>query len=249
MRAILMSESLIPAPIEKTFTRQSGLRAAALALGILLGACGAEEARQEPPESAPTSSGNVLLNPDDPAFDAEAPDTFRVRFETSKGDFVVQVVKAWAPIGANRFYNLVRNGFYDDARFFRAIQGFMVQFGLNGDPAVDSAWATRGLRDDPVAQSNLRSYVTFAMRGQPNTRTTQLFINLADNANLDGMGFAPFGMVVEGMEVVDQLYTGYGEGAPNGSGPAQDQIRAQGNAYLQRDFSQLDYVERATIES
>jgi peptidyl-prolyl cis-trans isomerase A (cyclophilin A) len=220
--------------------------AAVLVFALLGSACGGDAGSEDAaPEAAP-AGGDVLLDPDNAAFDAVPPETFRARFETSKGAFVVEVVTAWAPIGATRFYNLVRNGFYDGARFYRAIDGFMVQFGLNGDPAVDGAWETRGIRDDSVAQSNGRGYVTFAMRG-PNTRTTQLFINLVDNARLDESGFSPFGRVVEGMEVVDQLYTGYGEGPPNGTGPAQPQIRAEGNAYLQRDFPMLDYIERATI--
>ena len=247
-----MSKKTVPPAAGPSLLRRFRFGAATLALAVFVLGCGGEQAEEtESPEATTDSAppgGNVLLNPDDPAFDAEAPDSFRVRFETSKGDFVVQVVKAWAPIGANRFYNLVRNGYFDDVRFFRAIQGFMVQFGLNGDPAVNTAWSTKGLRDDPVTQSNQRGYITFAMRGQPNSRTTQVFINLVDNTNLDGMGFAPFGQVVEGMDVVDQLYTGYGEGAPNGTGPDQARLRGEGNAYLQRDFPQLDYVERATIE-
>jgi peptidyl-prolyl cis-trans isomerase A (cyclophilin A) len=224
-------------------------------LAALLGACGGAE--QETPEAAPDSTPaaaapaepvNLLLFPTAPENLVEAPDTFRARFETSEGDFVIQVVKSWAPIAANRFYTLVRRGYYDQARFYRAIQGFMVQFGMAADPQVTNAWRMAPLADEPVTQSNARSYVTFAKSSAPNSRTTQLFINLVDNFSLDTQGFAPFGRVVEGMEVVDRLYTGYGEGAPNGRGPSQGQILAEGNVYLQRDFPELDYIERATVE-
>jgi peptidyl-prolyl cis-trans isomerase A (cyclophilin A) len=178
---------------------------------------------------------------------ATAPDAYRVRFETSAGDFVVQVQRSLSPNGADRFYNLVRNGFYDGVRFFRVIDGFMAQFGMHGDPQVTTAWRAAPIQDDPVAASNTRGMVTFAMTGQPNSRTTQVFINYRDNSNLDAMGFAPFGEVVEGMDVVDQLHSGYGEGAPNGSGPSQAQIQAQGNEYLEQEFPELDYIESATI--
>jgi len=174
------------------------------------------------------------------------PDSFRARFETTAGPFVIEVRRAWAPLGADRFYALVQSGFYDGGRFFRVISGFMVQFGINGDPRVSAAWRDRRIPDDPVRQSNVRGMVTFATAG-PGTRTTQVFINFGNNARLDGMGFAPFGRVVEGMDVVDRLYASYGEGAPQGSGPAQDRIEGEGNAYLQRDFPKLDYVKRATI--
>lgn len=175
-----------------------------------------------------------------------APDIFQTRFETSKGDFVIEVHRDWAPRGADRFYNLVRNGFYDDVRFFRVIEGFMVQFGISGDPRTGAVWREQAISDDPVVESNRRGYVTYAMGG-PNTRTTQVFINFADNTRLDGAGFAPFGEVVEGMDVVDQLYSGYGEGAPSGAGPAQPRIQAEGNEYLDRDFPNMDRVVRASI--
>ena len=158
-----------------------------------------------------------LLNPS--ALTEKAPETFGVRFKTSKGDFVVEVTRAWSPNGADRFYNLVRNGFYDDCRFFRVLPNFMAQFGINGDPAVSKAWMSARITDDPVVQSNKRGFVSYAMAG-PNTRTTQLFINFADrNAGLDGQGFSPFGKVTVGMDVVDKLYNGYGEGAPQGQRP------------------------------
>jgi peptidyl-prolyl cis-trans isomerase A (cyclophilin A) len=213
----------------------------ALALATLLSAC-----RTEADEHA-VPADSVLLNPEDPAFMGSSPETFQARFETSRGDFVIEVVSEWAPIGADRFYNLVRNGFYDGARFFRAIDGFMVQFGLHADPAVTDAWQDERILDDPVVQSNRRGYVTFAMTAESDSRTTQLFINLVDNETLDGMGFAPFGRVVDGMDVVDQLHTGYGDGPPRGRGPDQERIRREGNAYLVREFPQLDYIQRATI--
>ncbi len=176
-----------------------------------------------------------------------APAAYKVRFDTSKGVFVIQVRRDWAPNGADRFYNLVKNGFYDNARFFRVISGFMVQFGINGDPALSTRWREARIGDDPVQQSNKRGYITFATAG-PNTRTTQVFINFADNAGLDQQGFAPFGQVVSGMKVVDSLYAGYGEGAPRGSGPDQSRVQREGNAYLQASFPQLDFIKKATIE-
>ncbi|MBI4539986.1 MAG: peptidylprolyl isomerase [Gemmatimonadetes bacterium] len=179
-------------------------------------------------------------------MNATAPDVFQAKFETGKGDFVIEVHRGWAPYGADRFYNLVRNGFYDGARFFRVIQGFMAQFGIPGDPKIAAVWRTAQMPDDPVVQSNKRGYVSYAMAG-PNTRTTQVFISFVDNTRLDEMGFAPFGVVVEGMNVVDQLHSGYGEGAPRGTGPAQARIQAEGNEYLSREFPNLDSVKAATI--
>lgn len=165
--------------------------------------------------------------------------SFTVRFETSVGDIVILVHRDWAPRGAHRFYQLVKDGFYDDCRFFRAISDFMVQFGINGDPEMHQQWQ-RNILDDPVRQSNIRSYVTFATAGA-NTRTTQVFINLINNSRLDRDGFAPFGEVIEGMSHVDLIFTGYGES------PNQGQITAQGNAYLNQNFPDLDYIRRATI--
>jgi peptidyl-prolyl cis-trans isomerase A (cyclophilin A) len=192
-----------------------------------------------------TSADSPLLAP--ASLTATAPESYQVRFETSKGDFVIEVQRALSPNGADRFYNLVSNGYYDDVRFFRVIDGFMAQFGMHGDPAVTAAWRSAPIQDDPVMASNMRGTVTFAMTGQPNSRTTQIFINFGDNVQLDGMGFAPFGQVVDGMDVVDALYSGYGEGAPNGAGPSQGQIQAEGNRYLEAEFPQLDHVIRATI--
>lgn len=175
----------------------------------------------------------------------QAPPTYKAKFDTSKGAFVVEVHRDWAPLGADRFYNLVKNGFYDDGRFFRVIQSprpFMVQFGINGNTAIQQAWLNANLKDDPVKQSNKRGYITFATAG-PNTRTTQVFINFADNSNLDRSGFAPFGQVVSGMDVVDSLYSDYGE-QPN----AGNAYLMKGNAYIMKDFPKLDYVKKATIE-
>ena len=185
-----------------------------------------------------------LTNP--AALTAPAPADYKVKFDTGKGDFVVEVHRDWAPLGADRFYNLVKNGFFNDARFFRVISGFMVQFGISGDPKVAAAWRDASIADDPVKQSNSRGMITFATRG-PNTRTTQVFINYADNGRLNAMGFAPFGQVVSGMNVVDALYSGYGEGAPRGAGPEQGRIQSEGNAYLTQAFPKLDYIKTATI--
>lgn len=184
----------------------------------------------------------------DPAsLNEKAPDVFKAKFETSKGPFMVEVHRDWAPNGADRFYNLVKNGFYDDVRFFRVVTGFMVQFGINGDPNLSAVWRDANIKDDPVKQSNTRGMMTFATAG-PDTRTTQVFINFGDNSFLDSQGFAPFGQVVSGMEVVDSLYDGYGEGAPQGHGPNQGVIQRLGNAYLEKAFPKLDYVKKATIE-
>jgi peptidyl-prolyl cis-trans isomerase A (cyclophilin A) len=181
------------------------------------------------------------------ALTEKAPDTFKAKFDTSKGAFIVEVHRDWAPLGSDRFYNLVKNGYYDDCRFFRVIDGFMAQIGMNGNPAIQSAWTSARLQDDPVKQSNKKGYVTFAHAG-PNSRTTQFFINYGDNSSLDRQGFPPIGQVTSGMDVVEKLYSGYGDGPPRGRGPSQGQITAEGNAYLMKDFPKLDYVKKATIE-
>jgi peptidyl-prolyl cis-trans isomerase A (cyclophilin A) len=205
------------------------------------------------PAAAPSASPSPAATPDpraaltDPAIaTATAPDTYRVRFETTKGPFVVEVHRAWAPKGADRFYNLVRAGYYDDVAFFRVISNFMVQFGINGDPRVNDAWRDARISDDPVKQPNTRGMVTFATSG-PDSRTTQVFINFKDNSRLDGMGFAPFGKVVQGMEVVDSLHSGYGEGAPRGMGPDQGRAQGEGNVYLRSSFPRLDFVKTARL--
>src|SRR5881409_4433300 len=212
----------------------------------LLGACAKPADKPPTPPGSTGAAGGVpdFRNPSDAGFTQQAPDSFRARFSTTKGDFVIAVHRAWAPHGTDRFYNLVRSGFYDGVRFFRVIPGFMAQFGIHGDPQVAAAWRDATIPDDPVRQHNTRGAVSFATAG-PGTRTTQLFINYGDNSRLDGMGFSPFGRVVEGMDVVDRLYGGYGEGAPRGRGPDQSTIQAQGNAYLERAFPELDYVKRA----
>ena len=182
-----------------------------------------------------------------PAALAErAPDTFKVNVDTSKGVFVIEVTRAWAPNGADRFYNLVKNGFFDQVRFFRVIARFMAQFGIHGDPAISAVWRNALIPDDPVKQSNRRGYITFATAG-PGTRTTQLFINLVDNGALDAQGFAPFGRVASGMNIVEKLYDGYGEGAPSGRGPEQGRAQMAGNAYLEKSFPKLDYIKTASI--
>jgi peptidyl-prolyl cis-trans isomerase A (cyclophilin A) len=179
----------------------------------------------------------------DPALaTAKAPDVFRARFATSKGDFVIEVHRSWAPNGADRFFNLVKMGFFDDTRFFRVIERFMVQYGIPGDPQVSAKWRDAHIPDDPVTQSNARGYVTFAQTGAPNSRTTQVFVDYGDNTRLDASGFAPFGKVVQGMDVVDSLYKGYGEGAPEGGGPSQGRIQTEGNAYLDQEFPKLDRI-------
>lgn len=195
-------------------------------------------------QAAPRKS---LLNP--AGLNEQAPATYTVNFDTTAGSFAVQVTRDWAPHGADRFYNLVKNGFYDDARFFRAIKGFMVQFGINGDPKVSAVWQRAQIPADPVKQSNKRGFITYAMGSAPTTRTTQVFINFRDNANLDKLGFAPFGQVVApGMDVVDKIDTSYGEGAPRGKGPEQGRVQAEGNAYLMKSFPNLDYIKSATIK-
>ena len=193
---------------------------------------------------APARAGD-LTNP--ASLNAKAPATYKVKLDTSKGVFVVEVHRDWAPNGADRFYNLVKNGFYNDTRFFRVISGFMVQFGINGDPKLSQVWRDANIKDDPVKASNMRGNITFATAGT-DTRTTQVFINFGNNAGLDDQGFAPFGQVISGMEVVDSLYSGYGEGSPQGHGPNQGVVQSMGNAYLEKAFAKLDYVKTATIE-
>ena len=194
---------------------------------------------------AAPASAQDLSNP--AALREQAPPVYKAKFDTTKGAFVIEVHRDWAPNGADRFYNLVKNGFYDNVRFFRVITGFMVQFGIHGDPKVSAPWREAQLKDDPVKQSNKRGYITYAMAG-PNTRTSQVFINFGDNASLDSQGFSPFGRIVTGMDVVDKLNAEYGEGGPRGRGPDQSRMQMEGNAYLTKDFARLDYVKKATIE-
>jgi peptidyl-prolyl cis-trans isomerase A (cyclophilin A) len=179
---------------------------------------------------------------------AKAPATYQVKFTTTKGDFVISVTRSWAPLGADRFYNLVRHHFYDNTHFFRVHPKFVVQWGISAYPPVTAAWEHAPIKDDPVVQSNLRGYVTYAKTGDPDTRTTQVFINLVDNQRLDTMGgFAPFGQVTEGMEVVEALYSGYGEAPPDGRGPEQDNIEKVGKSYLDKNFPNLDSIKTTTL--
>ena len=178
---------------------------------------------------------------DPSALTETAPELFRARFDTSKGPFVIEVHREWAPIAADRFYNLVKHGFYDGTRFFRVRPGFMAQFGINGTPEIQSAWQRAFLRDEPVAKSNTRGFVSFTTEGRPQSRFTQIFINYGDNSRLDADGFAPFGEVVAGMDVVDKLFS------PPDPQPDQRRILREGNAYLQAEFPKLDFVKKATI--
>ena len=223
-----------PAATPRTAFR-TAFRTACLAASLVLSvACGSDA----------KSSSDVGLPPKTAA--TQAPDVFRVKFETSRGSFVLEAHRAWAPRGVDRLYQLVQSGFFDNTRFFRAVSGFMVQFGVHGEPGVNAAWETLAIPDDSVTQSNKRSFMSFAMGG-PGTRTTQVFINLVDNTALDGMGFAPIAQVIEGMAVVDSLYSGYGDGAPAGFGPDQMRIMSEGNAYLERDFPKLDFIRTARL--
>jgi peptidyl-prolyl cis-trans isomerase A (cyclophilin A) len=210
---------------------------------LVLGAIALASAQTAAPKPA-APAANRLLTP--ASLTAKAPETYKVKFDTSKGPVVIEVHREWAPNGADRFYNLVRGGFYNNVRFFRVLTGFMAQFGMNGNPAVQKVWGSpaQQLKDDPVKQSNKRGYITFANAG-PNSRSTQVFINLVDNTFLDpeAMHFAPFGQVVEGMEVVDMLYTGYGRQ----NVPDQGRITSEGNVYLTKEYPKLDYIKTATI--
>jgi len=173
----------------------------------------------------------------------QAPDAYKVRLDTSAGPVVIQVTRALAPLGADRFYNLVKNGFYDEARFFRVLPGFMAQIGMNGDPSIQKVMGVARFNDDPVKGSNKRGFVTFAKTGQPNSRSTQFFINFADNSRLDKDGFAPFGEVIEGMAIVDKLHS-YG----SNNVPDQGRITNEGNPYLAKEYPKLDYIRKASIE-
>ena len=206
-------------------------------------AAGASKTGAAPKAGAATKTGaarpNPLMNP--ASLKAVAPELYRVKFTTTHGDFVVEVHHEWAPVGADRFYNLVRNRFFTDAAFFRVVPNFIVQFGIPANPGIAAAWQDAKIKDDPVKQSNKRGTLVFATAG-PNTRTTQLFVNFKDNgASLDGQGFAPFGTVTEGMDVVDGLYAGYGER------PDQGLITAQGKAYLDKNFPKLDSIKSAVV--
>ncbi len=218
-----------------------------------------DEAPASPPDDADTHDDQAeadaddhgpnmqaLLDPTHQSWSRQAPDVFKVKFTTTKGDVVIQVTRQWAPIGADRFYNLVDNGFYDGVKFFRIIDGFMAQFGVNGNPQVSDVWREQPIKDDPNTLSNARGRITFAMSGK-DSRTSQLFISYADNSFLDNQGFSPFGEVIEGMDVIDNLYADYGEGAPRGRGPDQGRIQQEGNPYLNADFPKLDSIITARV--
>jgi peptidyl-prolyl cis-trans isomerase A (cyclophilin A) len=192
----------------------------------------------EPEPAKPKPTATSLMNPS--ALKERAPDMFQVKFETSKGDVLIDVTRSWAPKGADRFYNLVKNGFYDECKFFRVVPNFIVQIGMHPDPKVSRVWQNARITDDPVTKTNRKGTVVFANAG-PNTRTTQIFINYKANAFLDNQAFAPFGAVTEGMDIVEGLYAGYGEA------PEQGMIRAQGNKYLESKFPKLDFIKQATI--
>lgn len=209
--------------------------AVAVALAVASGSALAGQAPRGKP---------ALMNPAE--LKEQAPDIFKANFDTSAGAFVVEVHRDWSPNGADRFYNLVKRGYFDGLRFFRVIPGFMAQFGISGDPSISNVWRAARISDDPVKQSNKRGMITFATAG-PATRTTQLFINLGDNDFLDKQGFSPFGQVVSGMPNVQKIYGGYGEGAPRGNGPDQGRVQAEGNKYLESEFPKLDYIKSATI--
>lgn len=225
--------------------KMNSLIAGLLGAVLLAGLTAAQEQPATKTPAAPTGTkaatggaDPALLNP--ALMREKAPDVYQAKFTTTRGDVVIEVTRAWAPMGADRFYNLVKHHFFDDASFFRVVSGFVVQFGLSANPQVSRVWQTANIKDDPVKQSNKRGYLTFATAG-PNTRTTQIFINLGNNAGLDAQGFAPFGVVTEGMKVVDQFYRGYGES------PDQGQIQSKGKAYLDQNFPKLDSIKSATI--
>jgi cyclophilin family peptidyl-prolyl cis-trans isomerase len=223
-------------------------------IGVILtvGGCEGSDPGAKPMSGKGTvkeKAPSPLLLPRSEAMNRTAPETFRVRLVTSKGDVVLDVRRVWSPHGVDRFYNLVANGFYDRGRFFRIVKGWVVQFGLHGDPRIGARWEEAVIPDDPVVLSNVKGTMAFATAGS-GTRTTQVYINLTDNsAKLDVRGFSAFAKVVGGMDVVERLFDGYGEGPPAGTGPDQERMKTGGNAYLAREFPNLDYIEKATIET
>jgi peptidyl-prolyl cis-trans isomerase A (cyclophilin A) len=220
-----------------------------LALLVMTGVLRAQSTQKStahrPTHRTAAAARRSLLRP--ASLNEKAPEVYRAKFATTQGDFVIEVTRAWAPQGADRFYNLVKNGFFTDASFFRVVPGFVVQFGVPAKPAIARAWAHANIKDDPVKQSNAAGYVTYAAASAPNTRNTQVFINLRDNSSLDGQGFAPFGRVVEGLDVVSKFYGGYGDGPPFGSGPDQEKLTNEGKAYVDKNFPKLDSIKSAVI--
>jgi len=215
------------------------LLVSAVALPLVLAGCSDSSGDEQA-----SVQRNPLLRADD--YTETAPAEYRVTLETTEGDVVIQVYREWAPLGADRFYNLAKGGFYDDSRIYRVLPGFMAQFGLNADPYVNQVWKKEFLVDDPVAESNTRGRVAFAKGGR-HTRTTEIFISYKDNSALDEEGFAPIGEVVEGMDVVDAFYSEYGDGPPRGDGPYQAMAQARGNEYLDADFPELTRILSATV--
>jgi peptidyl-prolyl cis-trans isomerase A (cyclophilin A) len=218
----------------------NGLAAVLLACLGLASCAGPSGTAADPP--VPTAPADVS----DSQPVALADETYQVKLETSRGDVIIEVHPDWAPRGAARFKELVEAKFYDDCRFFRVLDGFMAQIGMNGDPKVNDKWRENRIKDDPVKKSNTKGMVTFATSGK-DSRTTQFFINYGDNKGLDGQGFSPFGQVVKGMDVIESLYKDYGEGAPRGRGPSQGQIGERGNEYLNKEFPKLDFIKTARI--
>lgn len=224
-----------------TSATRTTLRLRLLLLPLLLGACGGEA---PPEEAAPPT--NPLLQPRN--YRETAPDQYRVRLETTKGDIVIDVTREWAPLAADRFYNLVKAGYYDGIAFHRVMPDFVAEFGIHGDPWVNAAWRQALMADEPVRQSNTRGRVTFS-KNTPNSRTVQVFINLKDNPGLDEQGFSPFGEVVSGMDVAESLYSEYGDGPPRGQGVYQAMAIARGDEYLNEEFPLLDRIQTAEVVS
>ena len=212
-------------------------------LGITLGVFAVSAQQEKKAENKSVSAPDFT---DPVKLTEKSPESFKVKFDTTKGNFTVAVTRSLSPNGADRFYNLARSGYFKDVAFFRVIPGFMCQFGIHGDPKVSAAWRKAQIPDDAVKGSNTRGAITFATGG-PNTRTTQLFISFGDNSRLDSTGFSPFGKVTEGMDVVDKINGEYGEGAPGGRGPEQGRIQMEGNAYLKKDFPNLDYIKSTAV--
>jgi len=228
---------------------KSSLWICAVSALLMTGLTGVAEDKTETkaPETKPAASASSADLSDPSKFTEKAPDTFKVKFDTTKGAFTVEVTRSLSPHGADRFYNLVKAGYFNDVAFFRVVSHFMVQFGMHGDPKINAAWGKSSIQDDPVKTSNTRGTLTYAMAG-PNTRSTQFFINFKDNRNLDNMGFSPFGKVIEGMDVVDKINSEYGDmPQQGGSGPDPEHIGKEGNAYLKKNFPNLDYIKSATL--
>ena len=226
---------------------QTSLRSSIILIALALMVSGERSPFQGNASDKKRSGAIGLSGPPNKLWMRRAPAVYRVRFETGKGQFIVEAHRAWAPLGADRLYNLVRSGFFDDSRLFRIRAGYIAQFGIAGDPATAQRWRNQTIADDPVRQSNLRGFVAFAMTG-PNTRTTQIYVNLVDNSRLDAEGFAPIGKIVEGMEIVDHLYAGYGEDAGGGMRAGkQGRLFEEGNKYLDEKFPLLDKLIRARI--